>query len=222
MTLTTVTPATKQSPWRTSLAPLVLDVGIPLGTYYALRDAVGLSLIMSLALSSIIPAGRTIIEFVRARKLNPLAILMIVVNVAGIATSFIVGNPRIMVAKDSVISSVIGASILISAWRGAPIMSSGLKVFLVKGSEASAGAWDRLSATSVRFRSLERRYTMIWGIALLGDCVARVVGAVLLPVSTMLWLSTVMVIVAISIAVVISGGAAAEPMERLMKAEAAA
>ncbi len=216
------TTTAEQHPLRTSLLPVVLDIGIPVGGYYLLRDGLGLSLITSLALSSVIPAVRTVAGFVRARDLNTLAALILAVNVAGIATSFIVGNPRIMIAKDSVISSVIGVTILISTWRGTPVMSNGLRLFLVKGSESAAITWDRLTTTSDRFRRLERRYTMIWGIALLADCVARVLGAFTLPVNTMMWLSTVMVIAAIGIAIMVSGGVAAEPMQRMMKDEVAA
>src|SRR5262245_28972920 len=36
-----------------ALRPLAIDVGVPLGAYYLLRDALGVSLWLSLALSSI-------------------------------------------------------------------------------------------------------------------------------------------------------------------------
>ena len=41
-----------------ALRPLLVDVGIPVGTYYLLRNAFGVSLWLSLALSSIGPAVR--------------------------------------------------------------------------------------------------------------------------------------------------------------------
>jgi hypothetical protein len=63
---------------------------------------------------------------------------------------------------------------------------------------------------------------VIWGSVLLADCVARVIGAFMLPVGTMVWLSTVMIVVAIGLAMVVSGGAAAAPMEAMLReAEAA-
>jgi intracellular septation protein A len=200
--------------------PLVLDIGIPLASYYALREVFGMSLVMSLALSSVVPAIRSLSEFVRLRKLNALAVLMVAVNMAGIMTSVMIGDARLMMAKDSVISSVVGIGILMSVWRGKPMMTVGLKPFLTKGSAAKLAAWDELSVSSRRFSSLERRYSAIWGIALLADCAARVVGAYMLPVATMVWLSTLMVIGAIAIALFVAGGAAAEPMERLIEAAA--
>ena len=49
-----------------SLRPLLIDVGIPLGTYYLLRDAFGLSLWLSLALSSVGPAVRSVAGLCRS------------------------------------------------------------------------------------------------------------------------------------------------------------
>jgi hypothetical protein len=153
---------------------------------------------------------------------NGLAALMLAVNVAGLAVSFAAGNPRWMIAKDSVISSVIAVAMLVSAMAGRPLMSAGVKPFLTKGMAGRTAAWDRLAAGSARFRRLEKVYTVIWGSVLLADCVARVIGAFMLPVGTMVWLSTVMIVVAIGLAMVVSGGAAAAPMEAMLReAEAA-
>lgn len=205
---------------RAALLPLALDIAVPLGLYYGLRDGLGASLMTALAASSVLPAVRSVAEFARHRKFEGLATLMLAVNVASLMISLTTGDARLMTAKDSVISSVVGFGILLSVWRGAPLMSAGLKPFVTKGSPAKIGAWERLRETSARFRSLEQRYSLIWGVALLADCAGRVVGAFTLPVGTMVWLSTVLVVSAIAVAVIVSGGAAAEPLERLIKQEA--
>jgi hypothetical protein len=205
---------------RATLLPLALDIAIPLGIYYGLRDGFGASLVVSLAASSVLPAVRSVAEFARNRKFEGLAGLMLAVNAAGLVVGFTAGDARLLIAKDSLISSVIGIAILLSVWRGAPLMSAGLKPYVTRGNPAKVKAWDRLRDTSARFRSLEKRYSAIWGAALLADCAGRVAGAFTLPVPTMVWLSTVLVVGAIAAAVVISGGAAAEPIEQLIKQEA--
>src|SRR5256885_10938269 len=68
-------PADQRPDLAGALRPLVIDVGIPLGTYYLLRDGFGVSLWLSLALSSIGPAVRAIAGLVAGRKLNLLAVL---------------------------------------------------------------------------------------------------------------------------------------------------
>jgi len=204
-----------------ALRPLLIDVGIPVGTYYLLRNAFGVSLWLSLALSSIGPAVRAIAGLVAERKLNVLATLMLAVNLAGIAVSFLTGDPRAMIAKDSAVSSVIAFAILGSVVLRRPLMSAGLKPFMTKGEPRRMAAWDRLSTVSPRFRRLELLFSTIWGVTLLAECAARLAGAYLLPVTTMVWLGTVLTLGAIATAIV-AGSAAAGPIQKMIDAEAAA
>jgi len=204
-----------------ALRPLLIDIGVPVGTYYLLRNAFGVSLWLSLALSSIGPAVRAVAGLMAERKLNPLAMLMLAVNLAGIAVSFLTGDPRAMIAKDSVVSSVIAFAILGSVVLRRPLMSAGLKPFMTKGEPRRAAAWDRLATASLRFRRLELLFSTVWGVTLLAECAARLAGAYLLPVTTMVWLGTVMTLGAIAVAIV-AGGAAAGPIQKMIDAEAAA
>jgi len=204
-----------------ALRPLLIDVGVPVGTYYLLRDAFGVSLWLSLALSSVVPAVRAIVGVVAERKLNLLAVLMLAVSLAGIGVSFLTGDPRAMIAKDSIVSSVIAFAILGSVVLRRPLMSAGLKPFITRGDTERMAAWDRLATASARFRRLEGAFSVIWGLALLAECAARLVGAYALPVTTMVWLGTVMTLGAIAVAIV-AGGAAAGPIQKMIDAEAAA
>src|SRR5262245_36228965 len=158
-------PAGRRADLAATLRPLLIDIGIPLGTYYLLRDAFGVSLWLSLALSSIGPAVRAIAGLVTERELNLLAVLMLAVNLAGIGISFLTGDPRAMIAKDSIVSSVIAFAILGSVALRRPLMSAGLKPFMTKGSSERMAAWDRLSMASARFRRLELAFSTIWGLA---------------------------------------------------------
>jgi hypothetical protein len=202
-----------------SLRSLAIDLAVPLGLYYLLRDGFGQSLVLSLAVSSIIPAARTIYSVVRERELNLLAGLILVVNIVGIGISFAAGDPRLMIAKDSAVSSVIGLAILGSVFIGRPLMTAGLRPWLIKGSAERDAAWGRLAAGSPKFRRLEKVFSAIWGTALLAECVARLAGAFTLPVATMVWLSTVLTVGSIGVAIVV-GGIAAGPMEAMIRAEA--
>jgi hypothetical protein len=74
-------------------------------------------------------------------------------------------------------------------------------------------------ASSARFRGLESLFSVIWGVVLLADCAARVIGAFTLPVPTMVWLGTVLVLGAIGVASIL-GGVAAGPMLQMVEREA--
>ncbi|MFE6662813.1 VC0807 family protein [Streptomyces sp. NPDC057697] len=204
-----------------SLMPLLVDVGVPLVSYYALKAA-GLSTFAALAWSSVLPAVRTVWGVVRERRLNGLAALMVTVNVVSLATSLAVGDPRLMLAKDSGVSSVIGLVVLVTALKGQPMMTAGVRPMLVKGDAAKDAAWQRLSAGSAAFRRAEVRFSAVWGAALLAECVVRAVGAYTVPVETMVWLGTVIMVATLVLAFLVSGRVGAVPMERMIEEEAGA
>jgi hypothetical protein len=200
-----------------ALRDLAIDLGIPLGSYYLLRDGLGLILWLSLAASSVGPAVRSAASMITKRELNLLATLMLTVNVAGIAVSFLTGDPRTMIAKDAVVSSVIGLSMLGSVALGRPLMTRGLRPWMTRGEARREAAWDHLHGSSATFRRLESAYTIVWGVALLGECVARCVGAYTLPVTTMAWLGTVMTLGAIGVAIMASGAVSAGRMLHMVE-----
>ncbi|WP_034270529.1 VC0807 family protein [Actinospica robiniae] len=200
---------------RSAFAPLLVDVAVPLGTYYVAHSALGLSTAAALIVSSLIPAARTLAGLFGKHERNALATLMLVVNLVGIALTFATGDARLMLAKDSAISSVIGIGMLASVFGRKPLMSAALKPMLTKGDPAKDAAWDQLTAGSARFRRNERAFTLIWGTCLLTDCVVRFIGAFTLPVATMTWLGTVILVGAILLAIALSGHAS-KTIEKLV------
>ncbi|MFJ8787512.1 VC0807 family protein [Streptomyces sp. NPDC102476] len=210
---------TKTNSKRANLAPLIVDVAVPIGAYYLLKDGLGMSTLMALGLSSVVPAVRTGWSVLRERTVNGLAALIVAVNVVGLLLSFVAGDPRLMLAKDSGVSSVIGIGILVSVALGRPMMTAGMKPWLVKGIAEREAAWARLQDGSADFRRAERRFSVVWGVVLLAECVLRVVGAYTLSVDTMVWLGTVVMIVAMAVAFLVSGAVGAGPMARMLIAE---
>lgn len=202
-----------------NLQPLLLDVAVPLASYYLLKEAFGMSTFAALAWSSVVPAVRTVWSAARERTVNGLAGLILVVNVVSLVLSFVSGDPRLMLAKDGAVSSTVGIGILVSVALGKPMMTAGFKPFLLKGDAAREAAWERLTASSPAFRRSERTFSVVWGVALLAECVARVVGAYTVPVDTMVWLGSVLMVATMAVAFVVSGGLAVEPMKRMLAAE---
>lgn len=207
----------RRSATATVLEPLLVDLVIPFGGFYLLHDAVGMGLVLSLALGGVVPAVRTFSSALRKRTVNGLAGLILVVNLVGIALSFVTGDPRLMIAKDSGISSVIGVVVLLSVVRGTPMMSAALKPFLTQGKPQRVAAWDRLSATDPAFRHRERLYSAVWGVVLLVECTARIIGAYALPVTTMVWLGNVILMGGILTGMVLSGALAANQMRWMVQ-----
>jgi hypothetical protein len=212
--MTTNTGSRKQN-----LAPLLMDVAVPIGSYYLLKSGFGMSTMAALGWSSVLPALRTGWSVVVERKVNAFATMILFVNVVGLLLSLVAGDPRLMLAKDSGVSSVIGIGVLVSVAMGRPMMTAGMKPFLVKGDADREAVFERLLGGSAAFQRAERRFSLVWGVALLGECVARVVGAYTVPVDTMVWLGTVVMIGTMAVTAVVSGGLAVGPMAEMIAAE---
>ncbi|WP_328606845.1 hypothetical protein OG943_44315 [Amycolatopsis sp. NBC_00345] len=183
---------------------LAIDVALPTGAYYALH-AMGVSTFAALALSGVIPLARTLLQFARERTLNGLALVVLATNVAGMILTFVSGDARMMIAKDSIGSGVTGVVILVSAATARPLLTAALRPFLTNGDAARETAWERLMTGPGRFSSILRRASVVWGCAFVLESAARVVGAFTLPIDTMVWLGTVIFVAALLTSMVLTG-----------------
>jgi microcompartment protein CcmK/EutM len=193
------------------LKTLAIEIALPTGVYYGLHS-LGASVFLSLALSGVVPLGRTLFQFAKDRTLNGLALVVLVTNVVGMVLTFVAGDARMMIAKDSIGSGITGLVILISAFTAQPIMTKALRPFLTHGQADHESAWERLSGNR-RFATVLRRASLVWGIGFMLESAARVVGAFTLPVETMVWLSTVLFIGSFAVIMVVAGAMSAEAGE---------
>jgi hypothetical protein len=202
-----------------ALRPLVLDIAVPLASYYILHAA-GCGVVESLVLASVLPAARSVIGLVRDREVNLLAVLIVTVNLVSMGLSLATGSPRLMLLKDSGVTSVIGVSVLVSVLAGRPLMSAGMRPFLVRSSARREAAFEHLAATDDRFRRLEKLFSLTWGVVFLIECGVRAALVFVLPVGTMVWLSTVLMVAAIAVGMAV-GNRFSRPMDMMVDREAA-
>lgn len=205
---------------RRNFTPLIVDVAVPIGSYYLFKNALGLSTIAALGWSTLVPAARTGWGAVKERTVNGLAALILTVNVAGLLLGLVAGDPRLMLAKESAVGRVVGIALLVSVGLGKPLMTAALKPWIVKGDAAKEAAWTRLLTGSRPFQRAERVFSLVWGAALLGECVVKVVGAYTLPLDTMMWLASVIMIASMVPAFLVGGALAAGPMAGMLAEEA--
>lgn len=194
--------ARRPAPGRSkAFLPLVLDVAVPLASYYLLRHF-GVSLVPALAISGLSPALRVVRGIVRERTADGLALAVLVLTAASIPVAFISGTPQILLAKDAVGTGVFGLWLIVSALLGRPAMANVMRGVLTR-TEGSEAAWDRLAESSPPFRSHLRTVTTLWGVGFVIECVARIAVAWLLPINTAVWAVNVPIALVISGCVVI-------------------
>ncbi|MGW4061046.1 VC0807 family protein [Amycolatopsis sp. NPDC004747] len=214
-----MTTKTTNQPGNPLLKTLAIEIAVPMGIYYALHSF-GASDFTALAASGVFPLARTLFQFAKDRTLNSLALVVLVTNVVGMLLTFVTGDARMMIAKDSLGSGITGLVILASAFTAAPIMTKTMRPFLTRGNAEREAAWERLAGTG-SFDAILRRCSVIWGIGFAVESAVRVAGAFTLPVSTMVWLSTVIFAGAFAVIMVVSGKVA-EKAGKMIAAEAAA
>ena len=82
-----------------AITPILLDIVIPLGIYYLLHDGLGMSLVTSMACSSILPAIRTISVGIRDHRLDTLAALMLTLCTVPFLLYRVIAEDRVLHAE---------------------------------------------------------------------------------------------------------------------------
>ncbi|TDU89535.1 hypothetical protein EV138_3106 [Kribbella voronezhensis] len=198
--MSAVTDNKPKARWGAVLAPVLIDLVVPLLIFYGLRRA-GVGVVGATLTGSVIPVVRTAYSLVRGAKVDWLAIFMISALALGTIASLAMDSPRMLLAKDGVITALCGFWMLGTLLAGKPLLLSiGRGIAEAKrgkgGGEIWASRWD----TEPRFRYGLRLITAVWGVGLVLDAVVRVVIAYTLPldavpgVTTAQWIALFVVL----------------------------
>ncbi|MFE3254617.1 VC0807 family protein [Nocardia sp. NPDC059091] len=174
------------------LAPTARDIAVPLAAYYLLHWA-GYSDFLALLAGAVFSGVMVLVEVIRARRVDALAALILAGFVFGIASSLISGDARMMIVRDSLTTAVIGLAFGVSALLGKPLTYvAARKAFA--NSPAKLAEMEHKFRTNPLVRRVHNRIAGMWGVGLVGESVLRVVLAYRLPIHTMAWLSSALMI----------------------------
>ncbi|WP_327141622.1 VC0807 family protein [Nocardia sp. NBC_01327] len=185
------------------LAPILRDVAIPTLAYFVLHW-LGYSDFIALLAGAIVSAVMVGIPAIRARKLDAMAALVLAVFVIGLVGSLISGDPRIMIIKDSFGTAVIGLAFLISAMLGKPLTYAAARKAVATSAPHRLPILESTYENDPDARRSYRNLAVLWGVGLLAEAILRVVLAYQLPIHTMAWLGTVLIVVTITTLMMIS------------------
>ena len=99
----------------------VFDIAGPLLAYTVLRSA-GLSAVLALVLSGILPALGVVINLARRRRADSIGLLVLAGIVAGSIVGLVSGNARLVLVEGSVPTAVFGLLCLGSLWTPRPLI----------------------------------------------------------------------------------------------------
>lgn len=155
------------------LPTLVFDIVAPLVTYYALRGA-GLGVVAAYLLSGVWPVAKVLVGIAAKRRVDVFGLIVIMFIVFGVAIALVSGDPRVVVARDSLLTGGFGVALLVSLLFPRPLLFYVGRTFATDGSEAGMARWDGLWQYP-SFRRSQIQITAMWGIAYTLEAVARVV-----------------------------------------------
>ncbi|MFC0540501.1 VC0807 family protein [Kutzneria chonburiensis] len=177
-------------PRRAVIINLAINLVAPLGLFYGLRAA-GVDQWLALMLGAIPPTAHAIHGVVVRRKIDALALFTLSILGLSVATSFVTGSPRFLLARDGWMTAVAGVWILATLWR-----TPFLQQFLMSMTTGETRERFTLSwRDSPTYRHVLRMATVMWGVGLLGDSVVRVVLAYALPVDQVPLINTLQYLV---------------------------
>ncbi|QUQ67255.1 VC0807 family protein [Kutzneria sp. CA-103260] len=168
---------------------VVINLGVnliaPLALFYGLRAA-GMDQWLALMLGGVPPTVHALYTAIARRRLDGLALFTLTILIGSMATSFVLGSPRFLLAKDGWMTAVAGAWILITLCR-TPFLHQFVQ------SLTTGDVHTRLAACwrdSPSYRHAMRVATAMWGVGLVLDAGVRVVLAYSLPVDQVPLIST--------------------------------
>ena len=169
---------------------LVFDVAMPIIVFNVLTHY-GISTLYALVVGGVSPAINNLRVWVKARRLQPLGIIVISFLAVGTITSVISGSVFFTLIKGSFLTATFGFICLGSLLAERPLMFYIIRQF-VAGDDLERLEWYNGLWQYPRFRSAQRLITMVWGTAYLLEALLRVGFALVLSPAQVVVLSPVM------------------------------
>lgn len=175
------------------LLGLVWDVGIPVVGFYTLH-LMGASDWVALTAATVLAGGRVFWVALRQHRVTWFAAMMMLVFSVGLASAFVIGDPRLMLAKNSVGQAVIGGAFLASLAAKRPLTLIAFQTWRPHEADALARSYD----DDPTVRRVFRRGAWMWGVGMIAEAVLRLPLIYLIPLSIAVGASAAFMVVVIA------------------------
>lgn len=166
---------------------MLWDLGATLGVYYGLRLA-GVPERTALLTATVVAAARLIWVALRRRQVTWFAAMLLTVFGVGLLLTFLSGDARFLLVKDSFVTAGVALVFLLSAAHGRPLTLSAAQT----SQPWHATALEELFAARADVRRRFMVSAVVWGSGLLIESVVRIPLVYALSVDIMVALSEVL------------------------------
>ena len=168
---------------------VIFDIAGPLVAYQMLRSA-GLSAVLALVLSGVLPGVAVLGGLIRHRRLDAVGALVLAGIAVGTVLGLVSGDARLVLVEGSVPTAVFGLLCLASLRSRRPLIFRFALEFMGPDTPRGRdfdGLWQYYG-----FRHVFRVFTVVWGVTYLAEAAARVVIVETTSTGTALAISKVM------------------------------
>jgi hypothetical protein len=151
---------------------LAADVIAPIVVFKVL-NRYGVSPVWSVAASGIVPLLNNLFIWIRARRLEPLGIVVMAAIAIGTLASLVSSDPFYALIKDSFLTGIFGVALLFSLPTRHPLVFFIARQFAIGGDTSRDAPWNALWGYA-EYRSAVRAATAIWGLAFIAEALTRV------------------------------------------------
>lgn len=182
-----------------ALVLLGRDLVLPLVLFYGLRLS-GAGVWLAVMAGAGVSVAALAVGVVVRRRVEPVALFALSLIVVGTGVGLVTADPRLLLARGSWITVVIGLWFLGSLLAARPLLfGATLKLM----PSAAAAAWRQDWENSPQFRRLLRGMTLAFGSAFLVDAAARVVMAYTLPMDVVPLFSNLLLVMMLTLIVLV-------------------
>jgi hypothetical protein len=181
---------------RSPMRSMMFDVIPSVAAYYVLR-VLGADSYVALLGATVVAAIRLLCVLWVDRTFDRFAAFVVVIFAIGFVLSFVTGNPRFLLMKDSMATAVSGLIFGVSWLLDRPLMLTAAQRFGARseGERREMEVWWNEDPV---FRHVVGVMSVVWCLGLIGEAALRIPLIYLLPIDVMAGLSTVLSVAVLS------------------------
>lgn len=163
---------------------LLINIALPYIIYTLLKAHT--TNVIALSIAACVPLLDSLYHLIKDKKLDVFSSFIFLGIILGIIAAWIGGDERFILLRESYVTGIMGLVFLFSLFISKPLIYHFAARF-TSDKSVIAKRW----VEEVAFRKSIRLMTVVWGIGLVIEALAKVILVYSLTISTVLWLSPI-------------------------------